>query len=260
MQTVLAQKAVEAKLSSAEPHEVREAIQIIRRLIPGADYGEVRGLAEMVSSLFYIDPLDRPEFAPVLDDAIDLIGSIGEPMIPLLLDILDAGDMKAQLACGSALARIGAGAIRPLLGEYASSTDSVRRSMIVYALGKIRAPEIVRAAPLLLTAIDSDQVELRDSATRAVGKLAEVVPPEMMDPEIRHAMYTKLRRLVADPNPHIRSKAVRSLGKLARFGHLDEGERIDLLYVCTGIAGEDAREWDNAYIVRKEAELARQYC
>lgn len=262
MQAVVhGQKALETKMASAEPHEVHEALQTIRRLIPGAEYGEVRRLAEMVTSLFYIDPLDRPEFVPVIDDAVDLVGGIGEPIIPLLLDILDAGDMKAQLVCGHALSRIGPAAIRPLISEFGSSVDVARRSIIVFALGKIHAPETARAAPLLLTALDATEVELRDTATRAVGKLAESVSAELLEESIRHAFFNKLSALVADANPHIRSKAVRSLGKLARYGHLDDGERQKLAIACEGIIGADEHaQWDNAYMVRKEAEQARRYC
>lgn len=261
MQAVMqGQKALEAKMASAEPHEVHEALQTIRRLIPGAEYGEVRRFAEMVTSLFYIDPLDRPEFVPVIDDAVDLIAGVGEPMIPLLLDILDASDMKAQMVAGHALSRIGPAAIRPLISEYGSSTDPARRSMIVFALGKIHAPETARAAPLVLTALDATEPELRDTATRAVGKLAESVSAELLEEGIRHAFFNKLCILVADANPHIRAKAVRSLGKLARYGHLNDAERQELATACEGIIGEDERQWDNAYIVRKEAEQARRYC
>lgn len=252
---------IRLKIESSEPDEIREGLALIRDRMAGAGPADTEKLVELVSSLFYIDPLDRPELVPVLDEAVELVGSAGASIMPLLLDILDAGDMKAQIASSHALARIGGGAVKPLIEEYAGSQDPTRRALIIYALGKIRAPEIVEAASLVVEAADSSNMELRDTATRALGKFAETIPPALMPDGLRHAFYGKLRVHVADPNPHVRAKAVRSLGKLARSGYLDSDEQAELLRVCKGILGEgESAEWDRAYIVRKEAQQAKRYC
>ena len=65
---------------------------------------------------------------------------------------------------------------------------------------------------------------------------------------------------LGDPSPGIRAKAVRSLGKLAKFGHLTSAERQKLKSTCLLILGKDENfEWDRAYVVRKEAEEALNY-
>jgi hypothetical protein len=53
---------------------------------------------------------------------------------------------------------------------------------------------------------------------------------------------------------------MRSLGKMAKYGHLSGPERERLKSCCQGIMGIDEKgEWDRAFIVRKEAEEAMQY-
>ena len=53
---------------------------------------------------------------------------------------------------------------------------------------------------------------------------------------------------------------MRSLGKLARYGHLTVSECDQLMVALKRLLGEDeAFDWDRAYVVRKEAKEALQY-
>ena len=107
----------------------------------------------------------------------------------------------------------------------------------------------------------SDHDGLRDSATRSIGRMLEWIPPGELNPELGERMLEVLRLNLADPNPGIRSKAVRSLGKAARHGHLDPGQCSWLRSTLECILGMDSRhEWDRAYIVRREAREAMLYC
>ncbi|MHB0970366.1 MAG: HEAT repeat domain-containing protein [Thermoanaerobaculia bacterium] len=213
---------------------------------------------EVLISFFHIDPLDRPELVPLLDEAIDVVASIGEPMIPRLLDIFDGADLKAQMAAGHALGRIGEPAIRHLLADWSEAKSDTRRALVLYALGKIQAPAIVAAVPLAVEAAKSPDLELRDTAVRALGKFAESIPPGKLTPAMVDSVVTVLLDHAADPMPHVRAKAVRSLGKLARFGHLSPTMRATLREMFEQIVGK-TQNWDHAYIVRHEAEEALQH-
>jgi hypothetical protein len=69
-----------------------------------------------------------------------------------------------------------------------------------------------------------------------------------------------LRKNLSDPSASVRAKAIRSLGKLAKYDHLTDSERDQLKAVCRHIMGTDeAGEWDRAYVVRKEAKEALGY-
>ena len=69
-------------------------------------------------------------------------------------------------------------------------------------------------------------------------------------------MYSNLN----DTNSGIRSKVVRSLGKMAKYGHFNIQERERFKKLCSNILGKDDDfDWDRAYVVRKEAEEALKY-
>ena len=255
-----AYQTIQALLASAEPNDLRQGLELIRSEIARIGSGEARPLFEMVTAIFYIDPLDRPDLMPVLDEAISLVVGFGEWVIPVLIETLEAGDMKAQMAVAQALGRIGADSIKPLMAEYKSTTDPERHIFVLYALGKIKSPAIVQAATLAVDAAQATDLELRDTATRTIGKFAEVVPPAELSPQLRQDFVDSLRANLAHPNAGVRAKAVRSLGKLAHFGHLTPSECEELKKTCHLMLGIDENfEWDRAYIVRKEAKEALQY-
>ena len=251
---------IKTLLASEEPEDLRQGLELVRQEISRVGSGEAKPLFEMISTVFYIDPLDRPDLVPVLDEALSLVAGFGDWLIPALLETLDTGDIKAQLAISHALGRIGADAIEPLVADYEASTDPAHRQFILYAMGKIKSPRIVEAAAVALEAAQSPNLELRDTATRAIGKFVESIPPSDLSEELKTAFLERLRANLADPDPGIRAKAVRSFGKLARYGHLSAVERDKLKTLCRLIMGVDENfDWDRAYIVRKEAEEALKY-
>jgi HEAT repeat protein len=253
-------EAIRAQMTSTTPDELRLGLSMVRQAISRVGSRDARPLFEMVSSIFYIDPLDHPEMVSVLDEAVSLVVGFGGWVIPALVEQLDAGDVKAQLAIGHALGRIGVDAIEPLMESYRTSPEVGRRTFVLYALGKIKSPRIVQCVPLALEAARSENLELRDTATRAIGKFIESIPPSDLPGEMRAAIVERLHQNVADTSSGIRAKAVRSLGKLAKLGHLDGAERARLGALLQRILGKDERfEWDRAYIVRKEAEDAIRY-
>lgn len=248
-------------LSSHDPGELLQGMALVRAATPEADEEDAQRLCELILPLFYIDPLDHPEHVPVIEEAIVVTASLGESVIPSLIQSLEAGDVKAQMAIAQALGWMGAKAIDPLVAEYGSTCpDPACRAFLLYALGKVKAPEVVKAAALALEAAGSPDLELRDTATRAIGKFAESVPAGNFPEEIRTGFQERLIRNLADSSPGIRAKAVRSLGKLAQHGHMTPRERWELAAALRRILGEDEHyEWDRAYVVRKEAKEALQH-
>lgn len=248
-------------LSSHDPGELLQGLALVKAESPTAGPEDAQKLCELLLPLFYIDPLDHPEHVPVIEAAIMAAAGLGESVIPVLIQNLEAGDVKAQMAIGQALGWMGAPAIDPLVTEYESTCpDPACRAFLLYALGKIKAPEIVKAAVLALDAAGSPDLELRDTATRAIGKFAESIPTGKLSDELRAGFQEQLTRNLADASPGIRAKAVRSLGKLAQYGHMTARARWELAAKLHRILGEDEHyEWDRAYVVRKEAKEALEY-
>ena len=247
-------------LASTKLDELQQGLKLVRSEISRIGSDESKPLFEIVSTIFYIDPWDHPELMPILDEAISLVVGFGEWVIPVLVKNLDTTDIKAQFAVAQALGRIGSDAIKPLMAEYESSVDPAFRSFILYTLGKIKSPKIIQAAYIAIESVQSDDFELRDTATRAIGKFAESIPPSHLSEELHREFIEKLHTNLADTNPGIRAKAIRSLGKLAKYGHLNNPEREKLKGLCNLIMGpDDNYERDRAYVVRKEAAEALKY-
>jgi HEAT repeat protein len=253
-------QAISALLASTEPDEILEGLELVRAQAPAAGESESRRLFEMVVPLFYIDPLDLPDHLPVLEEAIAVVAGFGKRVIPDLIQSLEAGDVKAQMAIAQALGRMGADAIAPLIAEYQGCPEPGCGAFVLYALGKIKSPQILEAAPVALDAAQSPELELRDSATRSIGKFAESIPSGALSDDMRTSLVAVLQQNLSDPSHGVRAKAVRSLGKLARYGHLTPNEGEQLAMTLRRILGADgAFDWDRAYVVRKEAKEALQY-
>ena len=247
-------------LASKNPEEILKGLRLIAIEIAKIGSREAKPLFEMVSSLFYIDVLERPELVPVIDEAVRLAATFGGWVIPILIDHLDAGDIKAQWAAANVLGRIGADAIDPVSKAYASTDNPRLRAFILYAFGKIKSPAILKVAPAVIAATQSSDLEVRDTATRTLGKLAECIPASALCGELKQQFIKCLRDNLSDPNASVRAKAIRSLGKLAKYGHMTELEQKNLKPVCSRILGADGNnDWDRAFIVRKEAGEALTY-
>jgi HEAT repeat protein len=253
-------QTISALLASTEPDEILEGLELVRAQIPAAGEAESRRLFEMVFPLFYIDPLDLPGHVPVLEEAIAVVAGFGKDVIPDLIQSLGAGDVKAQMAIAQALGRMGKDAVAPLIAQYEGCPEPGCGAFVLYALGKIKSPQILTAVRVALDAAGSSDLELRDSATRAIGKFAESIPAGGLSEAPRAGLVAVLQHNLADSSPGVRAKAVRSLGKLARYGHLTASEREQLKVTFQRILGEDeAFDWDRAYVVRKEAKEALLY-
>jgi hypothetical protein len=247
-------------LASDNLADLNQGLDLAEIEISKAGVSEAKPLFEMLSPLFYIDVFDHPELIPVINKAANLIGSFGSRIIPILIEQLDTGDIKARWVMANILGRIGAEAVAPLMDAYASTTNETLRAFILYALGKVKSPEVLHAVGIALDAAQSSDLELRDTATRSLGKFIESIPPERLSMGEKRKFIESLRANFSDPNLNIRSKAIRSLGKMARYGHLADSEREQLKAVCRHILGLDADgDWDRAFIVRKEAEEVLRY-
>lgn len=253
-------RTMEELLSSTDPEELRQGIKMAGTNISMGGPEEGKRILELITPIFYLDPLDHPELVPILDEAVTLVSRFGNWVIPLLVKELETADVKAQLVVSHVLGRIGVHAIDPLLAEFNDAFNPARRSFLLYALGKIKSPEIARATSLAIESCFSTDLDLRDTAVRAIGKFAESIPESSLSGGLRKECVAALKRNLADQNLGIRSKAVRAIGKMAKFGHLTGEEKEKFRDTFRLILGKDESfSWDRAFLVRKEAKEALEY-
>ena len=68
-------------------------------------------------------------------------------------------------------------------------------------------------------------------------------------------IFENLVQRLSDEGHGVRSKSIRSLGKMARFNLLDRDQTKRLRAIVDRTLGiDESYQWDRAYIVRKEAQ------
>ncbi len=250
------------KLSSADPAIIIDGIhEIARELDNGPDEENLSLMFDALTSMFYLDTFDRPDLRKVRDLAQEVVASMGPRAIPLIMARLEHTDLKAELVFAQTCGLMGESAIKPLAEFYNEHREAVYRAFILYAFGKIRSSKISTVLDMVIMAVKSPSRELEDTAVRALGKICESINPEDIDDADREEIFNTLAKKLTHPNDVIRSKAVRSLGKLARFGFTDKLQNDHLRMKVNDILGldEDEQGWDYAYLVRREAQEVLKY-
>jgi HEAT repeat protein len=249
-----------ARLHGAEAGEITRTIREIREGIPSLSEGEVRKAVEALCGLFYIDLHERGDLQPAVDAAEETIASIGEPVIPVLVRLLEDSDAKSHFYLARTLARIGPRAVPHLRRMIATSEDPYCRAFALYAVGKVKDESVHEVLPEAVGSLMHPDKEVRDSAARTLGKIVEQVEPGRLSERRRSEVYDALTRALADVQPPVRAKAVRSLGKMARRGYLDQEQAAALRTRLVALLTRgEAVDWDRAYIVRREAHEALSY-
>jgi HEAT repeat protein len=247
-------------LRSEDKLQILKGLEGLGKRLPSLQGRELEDAVQAVISLFYVDPVDHPELIPVLEQAEAVLVDQRERIIPVILRCLEETDLKAHFHLASVLGRLGYAAVEPLLEEYRQSSETYPRIFALYALGKVKDPKVLDAVPTLFDALEDQNPEVRDTSARALGKLVEHVNPDLLGESERSQMFDRLLTKASDRYSGVRSKAIRSLGKMARFGLLKPAQLEGLSRLVSRTLGEtDGENWDVAYIVRAEAEKARRY-
>lgn len=245
------------KLSTENLPDIDDGLAALERetqLLQG-EHG--RELLAAVFPLFLIDTVDYPELERVIRRAEKLVASVGTDAVPLVLAQLNDSDIKGHVHLVRTLILIGMPAVPQIIAYHDACTDPLNRAFALYALSKMADPGIAQAIPLVIKDMSSKHVELRDTATRSLGKIVEVVSPVQVSHELKTEMAETTLARTTDPIPGVRAKALRTFGKLSRFGFLTEEQSAQTrrcLEKALGRLGTDAP--DRAFIVRREAEIA----
>jgi hypothetical protein len=234
--------------------EIDEGVRFLHERLPGLADAELRSATEALCALFYVDTQDRPDLQPSLELAVGALACVGPRVVSHLLQLMQGSDMKSHFYLARTLGVIGPPALPALRRFIATEDDHYSRSFGLFALGKIRDAEVREALPEVIGSLMHPDKEVRDSAARALGKIAEHVPAELVSQDRRGEMFEALHRALADRHSAVRAKAVRSLGKMARAGYLTPEHEERVRAAVLRILGRDESfEWDRAYVVRQEA-------
>jgi len=248
------------KLRSHDAHTILEALIELNRSIPEFNSDTRKELASAVSSLFYIDTVDMPEFTTVVGMAVKVVAGMGPELIPYHLQEMQGTDFKALLCYARVLVALGTDSISPILEACEGSEEDHLLVGAIYALSKIRDESVLKGFPLIVGLCENPAKEVRDTAVRALGKLVQYLPPSCFSPDQRNKAFEALMGATQDSSPGIRAKGVRGLGKMRGQGLLGPETREKALERIRQVLGKhETYSWDTAYIVRREAEEALEH-
>lgn len=244
-------------IQSSDVNEAVSGINQVEDMLPSLNESDYMASLDVLLGVFYIDPYDRPDLKPLVDRASEVLILQREKALGPLVESLAEADMKFNFNVSRVLAKMGAPALGKMINYYEHTSDDQVKAFIVYAIGKIKDPVVASAATLLISAANESNKEIRDSAVRTLGKITEVIEPGQISSKEKDKIVDALSENAGDVSPSIRSKALRSLGKMASAGFLSEKQSKSLAARAHRILGHDDNfNWDNAFIVRKEAEYA----
>ncbi len=246
-------------LQGDRPDSIEAGLDYLRASLGSLSEAEHRRAVEELCSLFYVDTADRPDLQPLLDRAVAVLAAQGPRVVAQLLELMKGSDIKSHLYLARTLAYVGQAAL-PALRRVIATEDPYSRSFALFAVGKVNDPAVREALPEVIGSLMHPDKEVRDSAARALGKIAEAVPATQLGEDRRTEILEALFRTLSDVQPAVRAKAVRSLGKLVRAAYLSPAQEQRVRVAVLRILGRDeAREWDRAFIVRREAEEALRH-
>ncbi len=244
------------QLSSADPKTILKGLAEIDHILDqGVDREDKLLIFDAVTSLFYIDPFDRPELRAAIEKAMHTVAKMGPSVIPWIIDRVRHTDIKAELTFARSCGLMDETAIQPLIEVLQNEDQPEAKAFALYALGKIKSPAVRKALPVILKAVESPTRELEDTAVRALGKICESMRSEDLATGTREKIFEALIKKLNHSNAVIRAKALRSLGKLIRFGLANAVQTSQIVNSAKSLLGLDEdRQLDPAYLVRREAQ------
>jgi len=243
-------------MMSNDPTITRKAVAELASELDSLAPSQIPEVVEVMSSLFYIDMGDKPQYVGVVEDVVSTIAAIGEKAVPTLMALMCDSDLKATLMFGRTLGRIGPPAYGPLKDLFYRAETPHQRVLALFALAKMHEAALMEIFPDLVTALDDSDREVRDTAARTIGRVVDAFRPGQLPHDHVSSAFERLIFRLTDSSPVVRFKVVRSLGKLAKNQYLDKDQLDAATTAIKSLLGMGGGEADLMYMVRREAEEA----
>lgn len=160
-------------LRSAHAGEVEEAVGFLHARLGALAEAEFHATVEALCALFYVDTHDRPDLEPAVERAVEALVAVGPRAVPDLLEFMRGSDLKSHFALARVLGAIGRPALPALRRVITTEDEPWGRSFALFALGKIRDVAVREALPEVVGSLRHPDKEVRDSAARTLGKIAD---------------------------------------------------------------------------------------
>jgi HEAT repeat protein len=253
-------ESIYSGLKSDDKDELLDMLRIVGKHINDLGGEEKAVLADAIMGLFYLDEGENPGLSIVYSAAGDILVRMGPDIVEVLIGGMVGGGLYAEYHIAQTLGKIGKPAIKALKGKFRDASDPTSQGLALFALSSIDDPALIEIFDEVIALLDSKNPDLRDSAVAAIGTMVDCIGGLCLEPTAVEEAFEKLFAALSDTHGGTRSKAVKSIGKLAKKGYLNDGQKARVVPIVSRILGIDgAHKWDHAFIVRREAEEAYFY-
>jgi ferredoxin/flavodoxin---NADP+ reductase len=252
--------SITAKISSQNTEQLRAALAEVSMLADLAS-DERRELAAAVSTSFYRDHAGDEELAQLIDQSESALASLGAEVAEWIIEQLVEADAESAEHFAGALGQIGAPVVNLLRSWFDTSRgDDYAQINLLLAAGHFTDPSIAGILPEALRCAGSANKQVKSSAFYCMGRIFNRIPPETISDTDRSTLFDTLFAGLSDPSPLVRRHAVRAIGKGVRNSYFTSEQVEKSHNAFRAILGMDHFDWDDAFIVRSEAEHQLHYC
>lgn len=250
-------ESIYSGLKSSDKNELLDTLKKVQQHLANMGNDERILLADAIMSLFYLDEAEDSGYAEVYDSAGDVLAQMGPGIVDVLIEGMTGAGVHVDYHIAQALSGLGKPAVKALLEKFRDQSNPDVQGLALYALSSIDDPALIEIFDEVIALLESDNFELRDTAAGAVGSMVDCIGGLCLESLAVEEVFEKLIGALSDTHAGTRSKAVKSIGKLAKKEYLSDEQKEKALPIITGILGiDDAHQWDRAFIVRREAEDA----
>jgi ferredoxin--NADP+ reductase len=252
--------SITADISSQNTDQLKAALAEILTL-SNLTVEEKRDLAAAISTTFYRDHGGDEELAQLIDQGESVLASFGVEVAEWLLEQLVEADAESAEHFAGAVGQIGAPVVDLLLSWFDTSRgDDYAQINLLLSAGDFTDPAIARILPQALRCAESANKQVKSAALYCVGRIFKRIPPESIGDADRSTLFDVLFAGLSDPSALVRRHAVRAIGKGVRYAHFTPEQVEKSHNAFRAILGMDHFDWDDAFIVRSEAEYQLHYC
>jgi len=252
---------ISKKLSTQTEASIKEGLDQIK-LIEDFTAEEKIALAGALTSVFYhFTHTERFRALRMSVHVENGIASFGEEVIPFIFNEIIEADGESAAYLGKSFAKIGKPGIDYLLGEWDHHREN-RGALInlTQTLSNYKFSEIQEAIPFVLAANKGKNFHLTSMSLCTIGRWIEKSDSTVIDRTLVNNLFDHAFSFLSSTQPLVRRSAVRALGKMCRKKLLCVEREKKTKNAFLAIEGKDGQySWDDAYIVRKEAELYLKY-
>lgn len=212
-------------------------------------------LAAALGAMFYRDERGNTALTKLIKDAEKLIASFGPDVIDWIIGQFEDADAESAEHLARSLGHIGAEAVDKTRTAFVTHKDnSYILINLLSAVGHFSDPAVITLLPEAIEHSKTDEVQVKSAAFYCLGRMCNRLPAGTLGDDNKTVMFDALFAGLAHPKALARRHSVRALGKMALNSYLNSEQSAKVTKAFRAILGMDDFEWDDAYIVRTEAE------